>query len=72
MKVLVRVPLQLCCTMLERCAKVSAEYQHLTRSTVSEDELTFACEDTEAMDFARWADFFAPGSGRQIQIISNQ
>lgn len=70
MKVLVRMPLRLSCTLMERCEKISAEYQRFSKSRMDEHELTFSCENNEAIDFVRWADFFVPGTGRQIQILS--
>ena len=70
MKVLVKMPLRLCCTVMERCEKISAEYDRFTKSRVDEHGLTFSCENKDAIDFVRWADFFVPGTGAQIQILS--
>jgi hypothetical protein len=70
MKVLVKMSLRLSCTLMERCEKISAEYQRFSKSRVDEHDLMFSCENKEAIDFVRWADFFVPGTGPQIQILS--
>jgi hypothetical protein len=72
MKVLVKIPLRLCCTLMERCEKLGSEYQRFKKGTVLQKELAFACEHKEAREFARWADFFVPGAGGQIQIVSRR
>lgn len=70
MKALVTIPLKLSRNLMERCDRFSAEYRQLSSGIVSENALSFECDEEDAIHFAGWAQDCTPGARAQIEIIS--